>query len=217
LFVGAWIGEHTEHLLNAQQQNIPIAVVDRYTADLNIDFVVSDNVLGGWLATTHLFGLGHKKVGCIAGTPKHTPNADRLIGYRKALEDAKAVKDESLIIRSNFQFEGGYQAALSLLSQDNRPTAIFACNDLMAIGAMRAAIDIGFRIPEDLSLIGYDDIQITKYTNPQLTTIAQPMFNMGSRAAEILIERIHNPDIPLRKKVFEPNLVVRGSTSKYTD
>ena len=80
---------------------------------------------------------------------------------------------------------------------------------------MRAAIDLGYRIPEDLSIIGYDDVQMTKYTNPQLTTISQPMFEMGNRAAEMLIERIGELEIPKRKKILEPNLVVRGSTAKY--
>ncbi len=215
LFVGTWIGENTDHIENTIQQNIPIVVVDRFVPNLDIDLVVTNNVLGGWLATSHLYGLGHKKIACIAGTPQFTPNAERIQGYEKALVEAKIPINPDLIIRSNFQFEGGYKAAQQLLSQENRPTAIFACNDLMAIGAMRAAIDLGYRIPEDLSIIGYDDVQMTKYTNPQLTTISQPMFEMGNRAAEMLIERIHELEIPKRKKILEPNLVVRGSTAKY--
>jgi LacI family transcriptional regulator len=215
LFVGTWIGENTDHIENTIQQNIPIVVVDRFVPNLDIDLVVTNNVLGGWLATSHLYGLGHKKIACIAGTPQFTPNAERIQGYEKALVEAKIPINPDLIIRSNFQFEGGYKAAQQLLSQENRPTAIFACNDLMAIGAMRAAIDLGYRIPEDLSIIGYDDVQMTKYTNPQLTTISQPMFEMGNRAAEMLIERIHELEIPTRKKILEPNLVVRGSTAKY--
>ncbi|MBT3670282.1 MAG: LacI family DNA-binding transcriptional regulator [Chloroflexi bacterium] len=216
LFVGAWIGENTSHLENTSKQNIPIVVVDRFVPNLDIDLVVTDNVLGGWLATSHLYGLGHKRIACIAGTPQFTPNAERIQGYEKALDEANISINPDLIIRSNFQFEGGYKAAQQLLSQEDRPTAIFACNDLMAIGAMRAAIDLGYSIPEDLSIIGYDDVQMTKYTNPQLTTISQPMFEMGNRAAEMLIERIHESEIPQRKKILEPNLVVRGTTAKYT-
>jgi LacI family transcriptional regulator len=215
LFVGAWVGEQTQHLSEINRQGIPLAVVDRFASDLDIDLVRTDNHLGGWLATSHLLGLGHKRISCIGGIPEFTPNAERIIGYKKALRDAGiAIKDE-IIIRTNFQFEGGHRAAQQLLSLENRPTAIFACNDLMAIGAMRAARDLGFRIPEDISVVGFDDIQMAQYTCPQLTTIAQPMFDMGKLATEMLLERIRDTNIPQRKRILEPKLVVRQSTSKF--
>ena len=216
LFVGAWVGENIQHLHDIHKQGIPLAVVDRFAPDIDIDSVRTDNHLGGWLATSHLLGLGHKRISCIGGTPEFTPNAERIIGYQKAMRDAGILIDDDLIIRTNFQFEGGHRAAQQLLSLEDRPTAIFACNDLMAIGAMRAATDLGLRIPEDISIVGFDDIQMAQYACPQLTTIAQPMFDMGKRATEMLLERIRDVNIPQRKRVFEPKLVVRQSTSKFT-
>jgi LacI family transcriptional regulator len=215
LFVGAWAGEHTQHLDKIFQQGIPLAVVDRFVPDLDIDSIRTDNHLGGWLATSHLIGLGHKRISCIGGTPEFTPNAERIMGFQKAMCDAGIDIDEDLIVRMNFQFEDGLKAAQHLLSLENRPTAIFACNDLMAIGAMRAAIDLGFRIPEDISIVGFDNIQMAKFTCPQLTTIAQPMFEMGKLGAKLLLERIRNDSLTQRNSVLEPELVVRQSTSRF--
>ena len=212
LFVGAWAGEQTQHLIEISHQGIPLTVVDRFVPDLDIDSVRTDNHLGGWLATSHLIGLGHTRIGCIGGTPKFTPNAERITGYQKALRDAGIRTDDAMIVRTNFQFEGGHKAAQKLLSRKDPPTAIFACNDLMAIGAMRAATDLGYRIPEELSIVGFDDIQMAQFTCPQLTTIAQPMYEMGKRATEMLLERIRETNIPKRERVLEPELVVRQST-----
>ncbi len=172
------------------------------------------NHLGGRLATSHLIGLGHKRISCIGGTPEFTPNAERIIGYQKAMQDAGIPTDDDLIVRTNFQFDGGHIAAQQLLSREDRPTAIFACNDLMAIGAMRVAIDLGFSIPEDISIVGFDDIQMAQFTCPQLTTIAQPKFEMGEIATDMLLERIRDTNMPQRTRVLEPKLVVRQSTSK---
>ena len=215
LFVGAWVGEQTQHLHDIHEQGIPLAVVDRFVPDIDIDSVRTDNHLGGWLATSHLIGLGHKRISCIGGTPEFTPNAERIIGYQKAMRDAGIPIDDNLIVRTNFQFEGGHSAAQQLLSRDNRPTAIFACNDLMAIGAMRAASDLGLRIPEDISIVGFDDIQMAQHTCPQLTTISQPMVEMGKLATEMLLERIGNANTVQRIRILEPKLIVRQSTTKF--
>ena len=214
LFVGAWVGEQIQHLHEIHLQGIPLAVVDRFTQDLDIDSVRIDNRLGGWLATSHLLGLGHRRISCIGGIPEFTPNAERITGYKKAMGDAGINVESELVIRANFQFEGGYKAAQQLLSLDDRPTAIFACNDLTAIGAIRAATDLGYGVPDDLSVVGFDDIQMAQYACPQLTTISQPMFEMGNLATEMLLERIRDTNIPRRERIFKPNLIVRQSTTK---
>jgi LacI family transcriptional regulator len=213
LFVGAWAGDQTSHLHLLQAEGVPLVVVDRYVPDLEIDSIVTDNTLGGWLATSHLYELGHRRIGCIGGTPEHTPNADRIKGYRKALTEFSMPIDEDLIVRYDFQFESGYLAAQYMLNLKNRPTALFACNDLMAIGVMRAAFDMGYRIPQDLSIVGFDDIQMAAYVNPPLTTIAQPKYEMGRYSVEMLLERIHESKLPTQEKILEPKLIIRGTTS----
>jgi LacI family transcriptional regulator len=214
LFVGAWAGEQTEHLHKIFKRGVPLVAVDRYVPGLEIDTVVVNNTLGGWLATMHLAGLGHRRIACIGGIPLYTPNADRVKGYCKALAETGLPFYDEYLIRSDFQYEGGYSAAQRLLALKDPPTAIFACNDLLAIGAMRAALDLGLRVPESVSIVGFDDIRIASFTNPPLTTVAQPMYKMGQRGAEILLERIRESGLPVKHEVWQPELIVRGSTAR---
>ena len=212
IFVGAWSGEHIEHMFKLHERGIPIVAVDRNVFDLPVDSVVADNHLGGRQATEHLIQLGHKRIACIAGTPRSTPNAERLAGYKAALENAGLAYDDSLVVFADFQVDGGYNAATQLISGPNPPTAIFACNDLMAIGAMRSGLDAGLVLPGDLSIVGFDDIIMASYTNPSLTTILHPKREMGSRATTMLLERISENDLAPRRVVLSTQLIVRDST-----
>jgi len=211
LFVAA--GVSTEHILALQAQRMPLVVVDRDIPNVAVDSVLTDNAQGGKLATQHLIDLGHRRIGCITGPSDVTPSADRVTGYRQALEESGIPVDEALIVKGKFQYESGYRAARQLLSMDDAPTAIFACNDLMAVGAIRAALELGRQVPADLSIVGFDDVRLASFVNPPLTTIAQPKYEMGVVAATMLLERIRDPDIPPRQRVLDTSFLLRQSTA----
>ena len=211
LFLAA--GVSTERIVDLQQRGIPVVVVDRELPASNVDSVVTDNAGGGWSATRHLIDLGHQRIGHIAGPSDLRLSKYRSTGYCKALEEAGIATDENLVVRGDFDFESGHRAAHQLLANDKRPTAIFACNDIMAIGAICAAVELGLRVPEDLSVVGYDDIPLASYSNPPLTTVAQPIYDMGVTAASMLLERLHDPSGPARQLVLDVELQIRRSTA----
>ena len=210
LFLAAG-GKSTEHINTLQKRRMPLVVVDRYALNMMLDSVRVDNDWGGWRATQHLVELGHTRIGCIAGPSDLTLSAERVTGYRRALQEGGIPVDESLIIKSNFQFEGGYQAAHRFFAMDKPPTAIFACADQLAIGVLRAAFELGRHVPDELSVVGFDDIRLASFINPPLTTIAQPKYEMGGIATTMLLERIANPDMPPRQQILDTNLLIRGS------
>jgi LacI family transcriptional regulator len=212
LFLAAG-GKSTQHIRTMQERKTPLVVVDRYIPDLAVDTVLIDNARGGWLATHHLIELGHRRIGCITGPSDLTLSAERVTGYRRALQEAGILVDEGLIVKGNFQYETGYQAAQQFLTETKPPTAIFACNDLMAIGVINAAVKQGWQVPDRLSVIGFDDIRMAAYTNPLLTTVAQPKYEMGSIATTMLLERIHQQEMAPRQKLLDTHLVVRESTA----
>ncbi len=211
LFLAA--GVSTERILDLQQRGMPVVVVDRELPAANVDSVVTDNAGGGWAATRHLIDLGHQCIGHIAGPSDLRLSEYRSTGYCKALEEAGIAADGNQIVRGAFDFESGYRAACQLLANDKRPTAIFACNDIMAIGAICAAAELDLRVPEDLSVVGYDDIPLASYSNPPLTTVAQPIYDMGVMAASMLLERLHDPGGTARQLVLDVELQIRRSTA----
>jgi LacI family transcriptional regulator len=211
IFVAA--GVSTEHIRDLQARRMPLVVVDRDIPDVAVDSVLTDNVRGGWLATHHLLELGHRRIGCIAGPSDVTPSADRITGYLRALREAGIPVDGALIVKGDFQYESGYHAARQLLAMDDPPTAVFGCNDLMAVGAISAAVEMGRRVPADLSVVGFDDVRLASFANPALTTVAQPKYEMGVVAATMLLERIHDLGIPPRRRVLDTKLLIRQSTA----
>lgn len=211
LFVAA--GASAEHIRALLTRGMPLVVVDREVPGVVIDRVFTDNTRGGRLAAQHLLELGHRRIGCITGPPGVSLSADRINGFWQILAENDIPIDEKLIVKGDFQYEGGYQAARFLLALEYPPTAIFACNDLMAIGATSAALEWGWQVPADLSVIGFDDVRLASFTNPSLTTIAQPKHDMGVLAATMLLDRIHQPHLPPRRRLLETKLIVRQSTA----
>ncbi len=209
-------GASAEHVQDLQGWGMPVVIVDRDLAGVYADKVLTDNLKGGQLATNHLLQLGHRRIGCITG-PSVTPSSDRVTGYRHALQESGISADQELILRGDFQPASGYQGACKLLSLDDAPTAIFACNDLMAIGVISAAAQLGRDVPAQLSVIGYDNIRLSAFANPPLTTIVQPGYEQGVLAAKLLLERIQDPDLPPRREVLDTRLLVRQSTASTVD
>lgn len=219
IFISAgYEGENLYKLLN---NKIPIVIADRSLGDVVTDVVLVDNWMGGYTATKYLLELGHRKIACISGPSSLTPSAQRVEGFHQALKDAAIEINYCLVIPGDFRSVGGEKAMNSLLECDKKPTAVFACNDMMALGAMRAINNRGLRVPEDISLVGFDDIPISQCVYPAITTVAQPIEELGSIVVKYLIERIEyknsrrkgeEPDY--RTTVLETKLVKRDSCSK---
>ena len=210
IFVAA--GDQADSLEFLVGRNMPVVMVDRNVPNVEIDAVLTDNQLGGYLATCHLLELGHRRIACISGPSSITPSAERMIGYRKALEEAGVGYDERLILRGDYHAQSGMEITHSILKMNPRPTAIFALNDLMALGALRAAAEAGCSVPGDLAVVGYDDLEIARFANPPLTTIAQPKKEIGVKAIELLVDRISQKGRPPSRLVLPPELIVRRST-----
>ena len=205
-------GESTENFRILQESEIPTVMVDRDSTNVNTDSVQIDNAVCGEIATSHLISLGHKRIACITGPRQVTPSYDRLKGYQKALKKNDIQIDENYIVKGDFKPHGGYLAAKKLLQLENTPTAIFACNDLMSYGVIHAITEAGYTLPQDFSLVGFDDIYLSTYVNPPLTTIRQPRIEMGREAVNSLIKRIKNNVHYSRSIVLSAELIVRSST-----
>ena len=205
-------GDQEASLNFLRSHAMPVVVVNRDVSALEVDLIYTDNFQGGALATQHLLSLGHRRIACIAGASDRTPGADRVDGYRHALEEAGLAYDASLVQAGDYQPASGLAVTQALLARPAPPTAIFAGNDLMAMGALRAAVEAGCRVPADLSVIGFDDIELARYTNPPLTTIAQDKAEIGAQAVRRLVDRIHSKSIPYQRSVLPTRLVLREST-----
>lgn len=204
-------GAYHEALEMLTRHNAPVVMVDRSPGTRQIDTVFANNEGGGIIATQYLLDLGHRRIGCITGPSMLTPSADRVTGYRQALESAGLTVDEELIIAGDFQHESGYHAGQQLLGLPDPPTAIFACNDLMAVGVLYAAHEGGLRIPTDISVIGFDDVPLASYTVPRLTTIYQPGQEIGRVAVELLVQRLQDRAAATRHEQLPASLVERDS------
>lgn len=192
----------------------PMVIVDRSLEDVESDLVRIDHELGAYLATCHLLELGHRAIACIAG-PASTQVAQlRVAGYMRALSEAGITPPEQWMIESDFTCVGGYEAAVRLLARD-RPSAIFACNDMMGIGVLRAAAERKLRVPDDLSVIGFDDVQMSNYVYPGLTTVGQSILQLGEMAAQLLLQRIASPERAVEQRIVAPNIVLRESTAPW--
>jgi LacI family transcriptional regulator len=211
-------GSDVELLDTQRTATMPQVVVDREIDELAADLVEVNHEAGGLLATQHLLQLGHRRIACIAGPQTLSSARQRVQGYLRALHEAGVAADDRLMRSSDFTSAGGHAAMSSLLdaaSPADRPSAVFASNDLMAIGAICAAAAEGLRIPDDLSVIGFDDIALAAFSNPPLSSIVQPKHATGVLAAQLLLKRIAQPDRELQRAILQPTLMVRQSTGPH--
>ena len=211
VFVAA--GVSTAQVQELQKRAVPLVIVDREVDGVHVDTVLTNHYQGGCLATQHLLDLGHQRVACITGGSDLSPSADRGMGYQDVLAANGLAYNTDLLQGGDFQYAGGYLAAKQLLTAPNRPTAIFACNDLMAVGCISAARELGLSVPEDLSVVGFDDVKLASFTNPPLTTIAQPTYKIGTLAIEMLLDRLQKGDALPRLERLDTKLVIRHSTA----
>ena len=193
--------------------SLPLVVMDWWFTELNADKILENSEYGGYLATKSMVDAGHQKIGIITGNLRKSVAKNRLQGYKKALSEANIVLNPDWIVESHFDFEGGIVGAQKLLSLSDRPTAIFCCSDTIAIGAYQAIQNQGLRIPQDISIMGYDDIELARYLFPSLSTISQPKAELGRLAVETLLQRIQEPNENYRTLVLEPACILRESVS----
>ncbi len=208
-------GQNARLWREAIDLGIKVVLVDRKVVSLpDADAILIDNVKGGYDATAYLTSLGHRRIGIISGPLSTTTGQGRLQGYYKALEEATLPIDPELVQMVSFKRKSGIQAMEQLLGLRKPPTAIFASNNLHGEAAMFALRRRGIRIPEDISLIMFDDVPWASLIMPPLTVVAQPTSLLGKHAVEQLLQRLQHPDIPVsegRTIVLEPQLIIRGS------
>lgn len=191
----------------------PLVNACEVMSDCRYPSVQLDNRAAARAMTDHLVRLGHRRIGLIKGPQRSPLTRDRVAGYREALEAAGIDFEESLLCPGDFSLQSGHRAAGTLITRDNPPTAIFCENDEMAIGAIQRIKQAGLRVPEDISVAGFDDIAFASYSDPPLTTIAQPAEEFGATAAQLLIDLLENgPGAEPARVVLPYDLKVRDST-----
>ncbi|WP_075183262.1 DNA-binding transcriptional regulator CytR [Pantoea sp. 1.19] len=191
----------------------PMVMANEFAPELGLPTVHIDNLTAAFEAVAHLQQLGHRRIACIAG-PDHMPLCHyRLQGYIQALRRSGIAVDPTLIVRGDFSVESGARALEQLMSLPQPPQAIFCHSDLLALGAMKQAKQRGLRIPQDLSLIGFDDIELSHYSDPPLTTIAQPRFAIGREAMLLLLEQLQGKNVNNGSRLLDFEIKLRGSTA----
>ncbi|HEX7586924.1 MAG TPA: substrate-binding domain-containing protein, partial [Anaerolineae bacterium] len=194
--------------------NIPVVAIDRKIKSSHIDSVLAGNAEGAYDAVSHLLKLGHRCIGFIGLPLSYTPGKERYEGYQRAMREHHLPISRSHVRFSNAKQDGGYESARDLLAGEPCITAFFVANNLMTLGALDAIRERGLKIPDDVSVVGFDDMPWAMLLQPPLTAIAQPTYDLGKKAAELLLERLQKTDKPVDHLRLNTQLVVRGSTSK---
>lgn len=201
-------------ILELEKKKFPYILVSRNIEGLDKNCVIVDDVAGGIIVTEYLIKLGHRRIAHITGPTTVRAANNRLEGYKFALEKHQIEYHEELVEEGDFRIKGGYQAMKKFLELPEPPTAIFAANDLLALGAMQAIQKKKYNIPEDFCIIGFDDIRLASFVYPPLTTIHQPMLEMGALAVKMLLKIIEEGEFNQRKIVLKPKLIIRESCRK---
>jgi LacI family transcriptional regulator len=196
------------------QQRLPIVLADHEMPAVQADFIGLDHAATGHAAARHLTGLGHRRIACIAGPRDEPHSLERVAGLRRALEEEGIGLPPHYLIHGAPDCAGGHDAVRDLLALAAPPTAIFACNDLMALGGLCAAQEAGVPVPAQLSIIGGDDLGMAAFATPRLTSVSQPMYELGRQLTGLLIARVRGEDGPVRHERLPGTLVVRQSTSR---
>lgn len=194
-------------------ENFPFVLLFSTVKGGPLSAVGVDNCRGGFIATEHLITLGHKRIGMLAGSFAITDRSyHRWHGYRQCLNKFDIPYDKELLVQTEYSLAGGRDTVKKLLALKNPPTAVFCSNDYLALGAMKGAREMGLRLPDDLSIVGFDDMQTASYVLPALTTIRQPAYKMGGIAAELLFQRMESAGKPVQR-MLESTLIIRESTT----
>ncbi|MGH8891295.1 MAG: LacI family DNA-binding transcriptional regulator [Acidothermaceae bacterium] len=209
------VTSHLNPRLQAElRRHLPTVVVDPAgVPSVDLPTIGATNWAGGLSATEHLVGLGHRRIGVISGPPRLQCSRARLDGYRTGLDAAGIHTDDDLVYQGDFYHESGFAGANKLLALDHPPTAIFASSDQMAFGVYEAARQHGLRVPTDLSIVGFDDLPEARWASPPLTTVRQPLSEMGMLAARTVLRIVRGEEIETMRFELATQLVVRESTA----
>ena len=207
-------GDDDSIVAGCKDLRLPLVLVDREIDAIAVDLIEVDHAAGGEMATAHLLSLGHARVACIVGPADLRPSQQREAGWRRALENAGITPRADELVHGDFSPESGAAAMRRLLKSAQPPSAVFVCNDMMAIGALHAAHEAGIAVPDELAIVGFDDIELAAYTSPPLTTVAQPKEAIGTGAAGLLLERLREGRSEPRRAILQPELHRRASTAR---
>lgn len=210
------VGQRYDHFEEWLDRGGPLVMLDRCFDALDVDTVVVDNYRGAYEATEHLISFGHERIALVQGLPGTYTNTARLRGYRDALSAHGIAVDEALVVGGDFRRERGYIETKLLLGLDPPPTAIFATGDLITLGALQAIYEEGMSIPEDVSLLSFDDFDFASFLRCPLTAVQQPKEAMGEMAVKMLVERLDDGEKERRRIVLKPKLIVRDSVMRRT-
>lgn len=204
------VNDEMIRLLEAER-SVPIVVFDWGPESDNVDRIYDNSLYGGYLATRHLIDMGHRKIGCVTGPFERRSAKERLDGFLRAMQEAGLPVRKEWVFEGDYDCSGGVSAMNLIHSLDERPDALFVCNDMMALGVLSEAVRLGVRVPQDLSVIGYDDIYIARYTSPPLSTILQPKGELAAMAVDTLIDRLDSKRSKGKMIIIEPRLIERDS------
>jgi len=201
-------------ILELEKKKFPYILVSRNIEGLEKNCIIVDDIEGGKIATEYLIKLGHRQIAHITGPLQTRSALNRLKGYQLALKKYEIEYRDELVGEGDFKIKGGYQIMKRFLKLSEPPAAIFAANDLLALGAMQAIQKKNFHIPEDFSVVGFNDIELASFVYPALTTVRQPMLEMGAIAVKMLLKIIEEGEFNQRKIVLKPKLIIRDSCKK---
>ncbi|WP_370641016.1 MULTISPECIES: ribose operon transcriptional repressor RbsR [unclassified Pantoea] len=203
------------HLPSAEILNrypsVPMVMMDWAPFEGRGDIIQDNALLGGELATQYLIDRGYTRIACIAGPQDKTPARMRLEGFHKAMRNSGLSVPEAYVVDGDFEFQGGFNAMNQLLALETPPQAVFTSNDAMAVGVYHALFQAGLSVPQDMAVVGYDDIELARYLTPPLSTVHQPKDALGELAIDTLINRLRDPDASQQMLELTPELVERGS------
>lgn len=205
------VKEKSDTLMEAGKNGLPIVAIDRRIKNPKVDIVLADNFRGAYRAIQRFVQLGHKRIAIVNGPQYLTSGRERYAGFLQAMDEAGLPVDPELVKYGDYQVESGYRLTRELLQSSRFPMALFVANNLMTIGALNAIHELGYKIPSEVAVIGFDDVPWAMSLNPPLTTVAQPSVDIGVSAAELLLSRIANPERLARTVVLETELIVRAS------
>ncbi|WP_192022446.1 LacI family DNA-binding transcriptional regulator [Shewanella sp. WPAGA9] len=200
-----------EYLINLHKGNTPIVLINRYIEEISDCCVYLDNELGGYLATKHILSQGHTDLAYVSGPLYKLDAQDRLLGHKRALKEFNVDFDKTLFYEGNFREFGGSDAMNHLFTIDKPFTAVVCASDQMASGAIAVCLERGMKIPEELSFVGYDNIPFPQYISPKLTTVNNPIHEMGKMAAFWVLKHVYNDPKAIVENTFIPQLIVRDS------
>lgn len=200
-----------QHIRNLLAHNIPVVAIDRRIKDRRVDSVLVANAKGAFLAVQHLLHLGHQRIGMVSMRSIPT-GRERQSGYLRAFRRCGVRASRRMLRTGVPKPEGGYESARELLRLEPRPTALFVDNNMMMLGALEAIRDCGLSVPEELSVVGFDDVPWATLLHPALTVVAQPTHELGRKSVEQLLERLDQPGKPVSHVLLMPELIVREST-----